>query len=61
MKTETEKHFLDMTKEEQEEVNEKDLREMKLYYGDWNALRKVIDMLEDNDNEAAWERHCTNY
>ena len=57
----TEKHFLDLTKEEQEEVNEKDLREMKMYYGDWDALRKVIDQLEDNDNEAAWERHCTDY
>lgn len=58
---ENEKHFLDMTKEEQEDRNESDLREMKMYYGDWDALRKVIDQLEDNDNEAAYERHCTRY
>lgn len=56
-----EKHFLDMTPEEQEEVNHKDLREMKHYYGSWEELKKVIAMLEDNDNEAAWERHCTDY
>jgi hypothetical protein len=58
---ENEKHFLDMTKEEQEELNEKDLREMALYHGGWDKLKEVIAMLEDNDNEAAWERHCTDY
>ncbi len=57
----TQKHFLDMTKDQQEEVNEKDLREMKLYYGSWDELRKVIAMLEDNDNERAYERHCNDF
>ncbi len=51
-----EKHFLDMTKEEQEKVNHYDLREMAHYYGSWSELRKVIDQLEENDNEAAAER-----
>lgn len=57
--TPTEKHFLDMTKDEQEEVNHKDLREMALYYGGWDELKKVIAMLEDNDNEAVYERHTS--
>lgn len=53
----TEKHFLDMTKEEQQKVNEYDLKEMKLYYGSWDELRKVIKRLEDNENEDTYERH----
>lgn len=57
----TEKHFLDMTKDEQQEVNEYDLRELKAYYGSWDEVRKLIDQLEDNDNEKAWERHCADY
>lgn len=57
----TEKHFLDMTKEEQEKVNQYDLREMALYYGGWDALKKVIDNMEHNEAEAAYERHCTDY
>jgi hypothetical protein len=52
----SDKHFLDMTKEEQEATNEKDLREIALYYGGWDALRKVIDQLENNENEVAYER-----
>jgi hypothetical protein len=45
--------------EKQRSENEFDLREMALYYGGWNELRKVIDRLEDNDNEAAYERHTS--
>lgn len=56
----TEKHFLDMSTDEQQEVNEYDLREMAHYYGGWDELRKVIDKLEDNDNERAFERHFAN-
>lgn len=57
-----EKHFLDMTEDEQQAQNEYDLREMKLYYGgDWNDLRKVIDRLEANDNERAWEKHNSDF
>jgi hypothetical protein len=55
-KLRAEKHFLDMTKEEQEKQNHYDLREMALYYGSWDELRKVISQLEGNDNEAAYER-----
>lgn len=45
--------------EKQRAENEFDLREMALYYGGWDELRKVIDRLEDNDNEAAYERHTS--
>lgn len=34
-----------------------DLREIQNFYGSWEALRKVIKELEDNDKDAAWERH----
>lgn len=53
--------FQGMSTEEQEDSIEKDLREIKDYYGDWKQVREVIDNLEDNDNERAYERHCTNY
>lgn len=56
-----ENHFTELTKDEQEEVNHKDLREMKHYYGSWDELRKVIELLEESDDEAAWERHCNDY
>lgn len=48
-------------KEKQEEQNEFDLREIAHWYGGWDELRKVIDRLEDNDNEAAWERRMSDY
>lgn len=51
-----EKHFCDLSKEEQQDINELDLRELKGYYGSWDEVRKLIDQLEDNDNEAAYER-----
>lgn len=56
-----EKHFSDLPIEEQKKINEYDLRELKAYYGSWDEVRKVIDRLEDNDNEAAFERSQTNY
>ena len=43
-----------------EEIYENQLREMRDWYGDWDQARKVIDNLEDNDNEAAYERHYSN-
>ncbi len=46
-----EKHFTEMTKEEQEKINQYDLREMAHYYGSWDELKKVIAQLEDSDNE----------
>lgn len=52
----TEKHFLDMTKDEQEKINKLDIVELMHYYGGWSELKKVIESMEDNHNEAAWER-----
>ncbi len=43
-------------KEEIEKECEADLKEIAHFYGGWKELRKVIDMLEENENEAAWER-----
>ena len=34
----------------------KQLKEIADYYGGWDELRKVIAILEDNENEAAWMR-----
>lgn len=53
--------FSKWTPEQIEDQNEYDLREMKHYYGGWDELRKVIEILEENDNEAAYERHCNDY
>jgi hypothetical protein len=39
-----------------EATNETDLREIAHWYGGWDELRKVIDKLENNENEAAYER-----
>lgn len=52
----TEKHFLDESKEQQEAINERDLKELKHYYGSWDEVRKVIERLENDDKWAAWER-----
>jgi len=38
-----------------------DLKEIAHFFGGWDELRKVIDGLQDNDNEAAYERAMTNY
>jgi hypothetical protein len=27
----------------------------------FQKLREILDTLEDNENEAAWERHCNRY
>lgn len=48
-----------MTPEEIENTEkeiEAELKEAAFWYDGWDNLRKVIDRLEDNDNEAAWER-----
>lgn len=34
-----------------------ELTEMAHWFGGWDALRKEIDMLEENDNEAAFDRY----
>lgn len=38
-----------------------ELKEAAFFYGGWDELRKVIKELEDNDKEAAWERHTSRY
>jgi len=55
------RHFLDLTKEEQEDQNAYDINEIKHWLGGWAELRKLIDQLEENENEAAYKRHCTDY
>lgn len=47
-----------MSKDEQQAQNEYDLKEIADYYGGWEDLKKVIAKLEENEAEAAWERHC---
>jgi hypothetical protein len=54
--TEEEKFKADLELEIQDSVNRVDLREIANFYGGWDELRAVIKELEDNDNEAAWER-----
>lgn len=53
------KHFTELPLEEQIAINHKDLRELRDYYGGWDNLRAVIKDLEDNDNEAAYERRTS--
>lgn len=55
------KHFLGLTREEQEQVNETDLKEIAHYYGGWENLKAVIKRLEEGDNEAAAERYFNRY
>jgi hypothetical protein len=54
---ETEKHFIDLPKEEQERINENDIKEMVHYYGGWDEFMEVVNRLKDNAEEAAFERH----
>ncbi len=46
---------------EHEEQNEADLKEIAHFYGGWKELRKLIDRLEDNDNEADFERQQNDF
>jgi hypothetical protein len=43
-----------------DDQNRADLREIAHFYGGWDELRAVIKELEDNDNEAAFERFYGN-
>ena len=45
-----------LTREQMEEQNRFDLKQLFHYYGGWDELQKVIDQLKENDNEAAAER-----
>lgn len=53
--------FQGMSEEEQEDSMQKDLKEMRDYYGGWEKVKEMIAALEDNDMEKAYEKHCTNY
>jgi hypothetical protein len=51
-----------MTQQEVKELDDRnlaDLKEMAHWYG-FTELRRMIDQIEDNDNEAAWERFYGN-
>lgn len=50
-----EKHFLELSELEQEKLNRLDIIELMHYYGGWSELKEVIESIEDNHNEAAWE------
>ena len=41
---------------ESEKECETDLKEIAHFYGGWDELKKVIDRLQDNANEAAFDR-----
>jgi hypothetical protein len=45
-----------LTKEQIDEINEDQLKEMAHWYGGFDELRKLIAKIEDNENEAAFER-----
>ena len=59
-----EKKFWELSKEEQDEQIRKDLKEMAHWYGGlpegWKKIREIIDELENNANEAAYERAYRN-
>lgn len=54
-----------MTTQQLEEEIYQELKEMAHSLGGrpdgFKKLREMIDTIEDNENEAAWERHCTDY
>lgn len=52
-----ERHFLDLTPEEQRDRNEYELRELANYYGGWDELRAFIKTLEDADDETAFDNY----
>jgi hypothetical protein len=55
------KVFLDLTPEQQEDQIRFDIVETKCYLGSWDELRKLIDQLEDNEQEAAFDRANEDY
>lgn len=44
----------------EEKECENDLKEIAHFYGGWSELRKIIDRLEEIDNEAKYERWSVN-
>lgn len=45
-----------MSAEKITEAFEHEIKEAAHWFGGWDELRKVIDRLEDNANEAAFDR-----
>ena len=56
-----EKKFWELSKEEQEKQIREELKEIAHWLGGWAELRKVIDELENNANEAAYDRAYSRY
>ena len=51
----------ELTKTDTESISEEfeqEITEAANWFGGWDELRKVIDRLEDLDNEKAFDRHC---
>lgn len=48
--------FEGMTTDQIDDQNCEDLKEMKHFYGSWKEMHRILDELENNENEAAWER-----
>ena len=49
----------EMTEQEYQEQNRFDLREMYYFYDmDWNKVRAIIDELEEQDAERAFDNYC---
>lgn len=44
-----------------EDEIQSDLKDIKDWFGGWDELKKVVNQLEDNENEAAWERSQNDY
>jgi hypothetical protein len=44
----------------EEEIKD-DIKENAHFFGGWDEFKKVVAQLEENDNEAAWERRMTDY
>lgn len=44
-----------------EEEIKADIKENAHFFGGWDEFKKVVAQLEENDNEAAWERRMTDY
>jgi hypothetical protein len=51
----------DPTAEEIQDSIESSVREAKHWLGSWDELRKLIDQLEDNEQEAAFDRANEDY
>lgn len=50
-----------LTPEQIEDQNFFDLKELRHYYGSWKQLKVVIENLEQEEDEANYERHMTDY